>query len=432
MDNIWSLKNGNICFRFEERDYFEHPWIIITIAVLLASGVGIEYLLKGTLVFLAPNFLLFFFAFLWWMTIPMKRNEAYIEKTVHEIMDSIVAKDAAVGRTEVVKSQVHYDTRGTYAIITGRCFLVLLKNGEVWEYNIEYHKPTEYEDGYYECFVNHNISENEEHIRAINPRYWSIFVSKFKMSDKTKVWLMMLAIVVIGGFAFAFSFWLVNKLKWWSLLLIGGYLAIYIFTEWITNKFGGKVLHIIERIISVPFIIVYIMVWIVQPFITIVGTYFFVVLFAFGVPAVVLTFMSRVEWCIIKPETITFFVLALGSILCAHFYRATKWMIRQSPLRDWGNHRYEFFREELAVYLIHPSNVVFLLYFAYFVVLTLSGYMQIEKSAYLISETFDDAILKAFLVFIAFTNMRNKAKDTEIDAKKLLGRILGLFEHDKY
>ncbi len=431
MDNRWCLKNGNKCFRFKEREVFERPWIIITIAVLLASGIGIEYLTRGSCYSIAPNFLLFFIVALWWLNIPMRHNDAVIEKTVHEMMDGVVANDAAAKRTEVVKSKVHYDTKGTYAIIIGRCFLVLLKNEEVWEYPIEYHKPTDDEDGYYECFVTHEVSKNEEHLQAINPNRWNHYFSKFNLSYKAQFWLLVLAIVAVGGSAFAFSLWLVAKLKWWILLLICGFGAIYFLTKCVTNKAACEVSRVVERIISVPINAIYIVVGIVQPFITIVGTYFFLVLFAFGVPAIVLTFLSRIGWWVVKPETIAFIVIALGSILCAHSYRMTKWIVHQTPLRDWGNHRYESVREKLAVYLIHPSNVVFLLYLTYFVVLAFSGYLQIEKSAYLISETLDAAILKAFLVFIAFTNMRSKAKDAEMDSKELLKQMLGLFVHDR-
>lgn len=37
----------------------------------------------------------------------------------------------------------------------------------------------------------------------------------------------------------------------------------------------------------------------------------------------------------------------------------------------------------------------------------------------------------AFLVFIAFTNMRTKAKEAELDSKELLKQTLGLFVHDE-
>ena len=106
-------------------------------------------------------------------------------------------------------------------------------------------------------------------------------------------------------------------------------------------------------------------------------------------------------------------------------------MIRYSPLRDWGNHEYESYKERLAIYLIHPSNVIFILYFVYLVYLAVSGYLQIEKGVYLVSEGLDSAILKAFLVFIAFTNMKVKAKVAEVEAKEVFRKTMGLFVHDK-
>ena len=109
----------------------------------------------------------------------------------------------------------------------------------------------------------------------------------------------------------------------------------------------------------------------------------------------------------------------------------SKFIIRHTPIRDWGNHTYESYREKLAFYLIHPSNIMFMLYLVYFVFLAISGYRQIQYGEYLISESFDGALLKAFLVYIAFTNMRAKASVAELDVKGLLQRTLLLFEHDK-
>ena len=140
--------------------------------------------------------------------------------------------------------------------------------------------------------------------------------------------------------------------------------------------------------------------------------------------------MTNIGWIVLKPETIAFIVIALGSVLSST-YSVTKWIIRYSPLKNWGNHDYESHREQLAFYLARPSNMVFILYLLYFVLLAVSGYMFIQNGEYLISESFDMAVLKAFLVYIAYTNMRVKAKETEVEAKVLLERISGLFVHDK-
>ncbi len=427
----WTDSNGNKCFRFSERQEFERPWIFILATFLLFAAVGVEYLLNGSCHSLMPVVIALFFIFLWWTTIPLKANEAVIEKTVHELLDDIIADEAACENTAVRKSFVHYDTKGTYAIITGRCFLVLLENGEVWEYPLIYHQATNEEDGYYECGIGHKVADNLDHIRAIKPQRWKQFAAKINISDNAKLWVLIFVVIAVGCLAFMGVFLLVINLKWWTLLVIGVYLAVFSLTEWVSKSISSKAMKVVETIVSIPATFVYLVVSLAHPFITIAGTYLFVGMFAFGVPYIIFVGVSNAGWCSLKPETIAFIVLALGSVLCST-YAVTKWIIRYSPLKNWGNHTYEGHREQLAFYLAHPSNMVFILYLAYFVLLAISGYMLIQGGTYLISESFDLAILKAFLVFIAYTNMKVKAKDTEIDAKELLVRISGLFEHDKY
>ena len=72
------------------------------------------------------------------------------------------------------------------------------------------------------------------------------------------------------------------------------------------------------------------------------------------------------------------------------------------------------------------------MYLIYFLLLGISGFIQIQKGTYLISEGMDIAVLKAFLVFIAYTNMRTKAKDTDVDVKELFKKTLLLFVQDSY
>ena len=196
-------------------------------------------------------------------------------------------------------------------------------------------------------------------------------------------------------------------------------------------KWPVKILNAIRFSMSIPLEFLKFLFRAISPFFTIVGTYLFVALFTFGVPAIILTELSRLGWIVLRPETITFMVFTIGSILCSNSYRSTKWIIHQTPLKDWGNHKYEAYREKLAIYLIHPSNVIFLLYLIYFIFLGVSGFLQIEDGSYLISKDFDAAILKAFLVFMAFANMRTKSREAKADIKELLQQTLKLFVHDK-
>ena len=179
-----------------------------------------------------------------------------------------------------------------------------------------------------------------------------------------------------------------------------------------------------------PIVFLFFIETMIFPFIVIVGTYFIVSTYAFGIPTIVLIGLSLLGWVTLKLETMVFLIIALGSVLCSTF-SVTKRIILHSPLKNWDNHLYESYKEHLALYLLHPSNIMFVLYLIYFIFLSISGYVFIQYESYIISEKFDLAILNAFLVYIAYTNMRTKAKETDVDVKELLKQVSGLFVHDK-
>ncbi len=426
----WETPNGNLCFQFPMRKTFERPWIIILAALLVIIICCVEFWGWNSYTLLAPSMVLFFIFFLWWVDIPARDNEIIVMKTIHEIMDNVATEDAKAIRKAVIRTLVNHETKGTYGRVEASCFLVLLDNGEVWEYPIIYHKHNN-QDIYFECKRSHIVSNNQKHIHRINPQEWKRFINRLKLSENTCLGLLLTTILVVGFLILVGFYWIMENYIWQSLLIFVGYLFLYSLIEWLYLKWPVKILNAIRFSMSIPLKILNLLFHAVSPFLTIVGTYLFVALFTFGVPAVILTGLSRLGWIVLRPETITFIVFTIGSILCANSYRTTKWIIYRTPLRDWGNHKYEAYREKLAIYLIHPSNVVYFLYLIYFIFLGVSGFLQIENGSYLISKDFDAAILKAFLVFMAFANMRTKSREAKADIKELLQQTLKLFVHDK-
>ena len=251
------------------------------------------------------------------------------------------------------------------------------------------------------------------------------------LSERFKFGVLILSILAVGGLFFSIFCLLLYKLQWWFILIMLGSFSWGAFSNWLDKRSKGKVMRMVSGLVSAPVILCFFLMAITQPFITIIGSYFFVFLFAFGFPAFLLIGITHLCGLGILPETIAFLVIAGGTIMCTNFYSLTQGMIKRTPLRNMDNHRYEGYRERLAFYVIHPSNVIFLLYFLYFIFLFVTGFMQIQYNGTLLPGGFDAAVLKAFLVFIAFTNMRTKAKDTELDSKVLLKQTMGLFVFDK-
>lgn len=423
----WETSNGNVCFSVPMRD--ARLWIIMSAALIAIVAYCILYFIFGKCILFVPIVFGIFLLSLWLIDGIVGGNDAIITEMVLQIMNNAVDEDVKEVGAKVVRKLVNHDTKGTYGIIESSCLLVLLDNGEVWEYPLVYHK-TEEAGIYCECDRNHVVSKNRQHIRKINPKRWNHFIERFKLSEKTRLGLLLATLLAVGGLVFVACSYFLIHFKWRYLLILFSYVGLYCFVKWLAVRMVNRTIAVIKTVISIPFTLFYLFFHTITPFITIVGTYFVVGLFTFLFPAAVLFLFAYFGLFELKFRTIIFLVFTVGSILCTHFYGITKWMIRFSPLRDWGNHTYESYREQLAIYLIHPSNVMFLLYLLYFVFLGISGYLQIEKDRYLITQGIDAAILKAFLVFIAFTNMRVKAKDAELDIRELYHRTLKLFVHD--
>ena len=251
-----------------------------------------------------------------------------------------------------------------------------------------------------------------------------------RLTVRAKIGLLLFATLLIGGSAFVFFGWMLFKLKWWTLLVMVVIYAWFSLSVWLSRHSKGKVMKVAINVVSAPLGFLFLAIGLMQPFITIVGTYLFVALFGFGIPALILKGLDYVFGLGLLPETICFISISLGSILCANSYLVTRNIIHWSPLRNQGEHRYEGYREKLAYYLIQPENVVFLLYLTYFILLSVTGFMHMQYGVILISDVFDSAILKAFLVFIAFTNMKTKAHDSKLDFQEILKLTMGLFVHD--
>lgn len=425
----WTSHKGNECFTIPKKRNFVKLWLII-VAVLIAAAIcGTEYIVWGSHSLFTPVIVMLLLFFLWWADIPIRKRDSIISETVHEIMDEMVESDAIKEGGKVINSIVYHDFKGSYGIVELSWLLVCLDNGDVWEYPLVYHE-TEKCGAYFECVRRHVASKNRIHISMVTPKRTNSILESQVLSEKAKLWLFIVVILFCGSFSFAVFYWLIFKLKWWTLVMIGGYTLLYSATEWLVKKRKTPNAALVRRIVSIPKEIAYLFVGSMQPFIAIVGTYFVVVLFTFGVPAIVLTMLNKMGIYTLKPETITFVVVSLGSVLCST-YPVTKYVIQHSILRDRGNHEYEKYSEQMALYIVHPSNMVFVVYFVYLLFLAITGFLLIQDDGYLISSGFDTAILKAFLVYIAYANMLLKAKAAEIDAKELLKKTMKLFVHDR-
>lgn len=156
-------------------------------------------------------------------------------------------------------------------------------------------------------------------------------------------------------------------------------------------------------------------------------SYFLLLLYAFGIPLICIAYPNQLLSTPLSWHTILFLVLTIGAILSVYGTKIIHRLIRKySPLKDWGEHKYQAVQIKLALYILNKSNTNFLLYAIYFIYLTLSGFLQIQYQRPLISTDIDNAILKSFLVFMAFSSMLQQAKKVQFKLKELFSQMVAL------
>jgi len=431
----WKNEEGNLCFSYDMRQPMEKPWAIVVVGMCFGCIELTEYLYFKTIYGSLPLVLLFAIIFVYWAFYPCKNNEVIEEMMMSKNVDLRLHNDLRKFEKNVyeVRRKFHQDTKGTYGIIISTYMLVLLSNDEVLEYELKYHKSTETKRAYHEFIKRPEKSLNSEHRKIVRTRSLVKWWINVKISEKEKLLLIIILIVGVGVTFSSLYFWLMMKFGWKSIAFFIGYITIFTGVHSLTGKSQNKIFKTLNFIVSLPLAITMLWANLMLPTMTILMSYMFLGVYAFGIPMLAIKSFVFLLDLNISWSTIFFITLAIGSIVCVHGSKFIHWVIKEyTPLKNWGNHKYEAVITELALYVINKNNVNFLIYLAYFIFLAISGFMQIQYEKSLITTNIDGAILKAFLVFIAYSNMISKSKDVEIKAKPLLDKMLRLITtHDQ-
>ncbi|OCW92308.1 hypothetical protein A9168_16595 [Macellibacteroides sp. HH-ZS] len=431
----WKNKDGNLCFSFIMKEPMSKPLVVIIIGLLFLLGVVAEYLFFHTTYSMLPLMFLFLYAMMYWSSYGCKYNEEIEVMMMNKNVDLRLHNELKKYDNKVheVRRKFHQDSQGTYGIVKGTYMLIQLSNDEVLEYELKYHKPTEKELAYFE-FINKPVKcIDSTHIKVIRKRNFAKWWTDLKIPDNIILSIIVLLIISIGAVLAYFYIWLMMKFEWRAIVAFGGYVLVLAGIYHLTCQNQNKVLKYVYIIVSLPKDITILWFTLMHPTMIVMFSYALLIIYAFLIPMSAIKSIDIFFDLHICLETILFISLSIGSIICVHGSKFIHWIIKEySPLKNWGNHKYEEVMSELALYVIHKKNVNFLIYLTYFIFLSISGYLQIQNNDSLITDSIDAAILKAFIVFLAFTNMVSKSRDVELDVKTLLDKMIRLITtHDQ-
>jgi hypothetical protein len=424
---IWTLENGNVCFKYERRKFRRDMWLIIIPLIVCATLILAEFITQGTFVLALPGIIFICFVVVSSLSRTDKKNENTEKEIIWKILCTKVKSDTIKygDGVNIVQYKYQIDIKGTYGIITGKCLMVLLSNNKVLEYKVEYHKPEGEKPFYNEVFLESIESTNPEHLKIIQKRNLINFLKK--PSEKTQLIMWIAAILTFSLGIIVGIVFLVETFKWNLLIPIAIYiiLRIVIF-RFIRNK-ENKVTKVLRLIIDIPFELVCLAMRCIHPAFSIIAGFLFMTLFAVGIPLFILFFIDFILQIDFTYTTYIFVIVSAGTILCVYRSKFMHGLLsRYTPLRDWGDHEFQKLSLDLVLYVLQKKNMTFLIYLAYFVFMAITGFKQIQYATFFISSDIDAAVTRAFLIFIAYTNMISKSSEVDINSKELLTKIVRL------
>lgn len=423
----WKNKKGNLCFSYDMQDSMENPAIVIIILLVFIGIILFEYLYFNSYYSLIILPFLYSIIFVYWTFYPLKYNEKIEEYMMDKNVTLRLHNDVRkLGKDIYEKRRKFYkETKGTYGIVTGTYMLVLLSNNDILEYELKYHTSKDNQKSTYCEFIKTpQKCSNSNRKKVIEIKSFINRLSSTKITERAKLLIIIFGILIIGLLMIFLGSFLYAKLgitKCIYFFII--YLVTYLLFKGIIHYKKNKILTIIDNILSFP----YLLIVVIEPTFTILYSYLFLILFSI-IPSMLivlsLIFLFSINLSI---ETSVFITLSLASIIKTYGEKYIQWIIKEfSPLKNWGNHKYEEFQEELALYVIEKNNIIFFIYFIYLLYLFISNFIQIQYNRPLITVAIDNAVLKSFLIFIAFSNMINKSNQVDIEAKTLLNKIIKL------
>ena len=229
-----------------------------------------------------------------------------------------------------------------------------------------------------------------------------------KVSDKTifRLYIVFSIFMAAGGLSLSCYLIILFTRNWMPTLLCAiAIIAAFIILNWL-SKTNGIIAKLSIQILNTVYIMLSFFIDFAYPGFILFFGLFIVIIFSIAIPLVLILLLSYCNIISLSGATVLFCSIAIASIISVYCAGLSHWILKNlSPLKDWGEHRYQNYQIDLALYVVNGKNINVLVNFLYLVYLSLSGFCMIQYNAPLFSETLDAAILKAFLIYMAFSGM---------------------------
>lgn len=207
------------------------------------------------------------------------------------------------------------------------------------------------------------------------------------------------------------------------ILFIVGYVILSMILSSIAEKFDNKILNKIVIITAYPLAIIFFILRLGVPTLTLFFNALILFITTFGIPFLIMNGIESIFEIGLKKSTMIFLALTLASILSVYLSKyLLSFILKRSPVlrgtyEDRPRHKY---LQELTTIFYQKNNILFFIYFCYFVYLGTTAFSKIQIGTPIFNNETDLAIQQSFLLFLAFSNMVAKSKDVLLAPQAIL------------
>jgi hypothetical protein len=222
---------------------------------------------------------------------------------------------------------------------------------------------------------------------------------------------------------------IINKYELSFLKYLALYFLGYIISIFLYKKFPNKTVEIITTIFSLPLILISSLFKISNPITSLLTNAFFYFLLSLLFPGLLVIILNKLSILNLSRESLFFIIFTCGTIISITFNKILlKITYKISPaIKNNSENEENKNLIKLSEYLITPSNIRFLIYLFYFIYLCYFSLKTLETNSPFTTKNMDNALMQAFLVFVAFDCLRINSKNIVFSPSTMLIKILNIF-----
>lgn len=253
-----------------------------------------------------------------------------------------------------------------------------------------------------------------------------------KKEKKAGIILAIVAVIFIAIFAVSMKFIDLNSKK--GLIIFFSFLLYLPLAFWIgslTNKKTNKIIKVLIYLFCSPLAVIYVVLKFSYPFISICMNFIFYIVVAF-IPTLIIGYLDKLNIIDISYEKLMFLMLTTVSIILVALNKyLLKFVLRYSPVFTKNEGRKDTLELiKLTEYIFNPNNIRFVIYLLYFIFLFLFSLAHLDEKFIFENKLLDNAILQAFLVFLAYDSIRINSKNIKLLPSIILNRMWNVFKYD--